>query len=187
MNLVDEHDGAGIILDLPHHRFQPLLEIAAIARAREQRAHVELEDGRVGQHLRHVAHDDAPRQTFRDRGLAHAGIADEKWIVLLPAAEHLNGARDLRAPPDQGIDPARARLLIEIDAIDLERVETALLLLAAIDGRCILVHAPHRARLGHAGPLGDAVTDIIDRVEPRHVLLLQEECGMALALGKDRH
>ncbi len=29
------------------------------------------------------------------------------------------------------------------------------------------------------------MADVIDRVEPRHVLLLQEEGGMALALGED--
>ena len=41
--------------DLLHDGFQPLLEIAAVARAGEQRAHVEREHGGVGEHLRHVA------------------------------------------------------------------------------------------------------------------------------------
>ena len=77
MDLVDEHDGAGIILDLAHHGLEPLLEIAAIAGAGEQRAHVELEDGGFGEHLRHVAHDDAAGQAFGDGRLADAGIADE--------------------------------------------------------------------------------------------------------------
>jgi hypothetical protein len=36
------------------------------------------------------------------------------------------------------------------------------------------------------GPLGDAVADVVDRVVARHVLLLQEIRGMALALGEDR-
>ena len=37
--------------------------------------------------------------------------------------------------------------------------------------------------------LGDAVADVVDGVEPRHVLLLQEEDGVALALGEqgDQH
>ena len=139
-----------------------------------------------GEHLRHVAHDDAARQTFGDGRLADAGIADEQRVVLLPAAQHLDGALDLGPAADQRIDAARPRLLVEVDAIDLERIGAALLLLAALDRRRVLVDAAHGARLGHAGPLGDAVADIVDRVEPGHVLLLQEEGGMALALGEDR-
>ena len=138
-----------------------------------------------GQHLRHVAHDDAARQALGDGRLADAGIAHEQRVVLLPPAQHLDGALDLRTAPDQGIDAAGARLLIEIDAIDLERIGAALLLLAALDGRRVLVDAAHGARLGHAGPLGDAVADIVDRVEAGHVLLLQEEGGVALPLGED--
>ena len=139
-----------------------------------------------GEHLRHVAHDDAARQAFGDGGLADAGIADEQRVVLLPAAQHLDGALDLGPAADQRIDAARPRLLVQVDAIDLERIGAALLLLAAFDRRCVLVDAAHGARLRHAGPLGDAVADIVDRVEARHVLLLQEEGGMALALGEDR-
>ena len=185
MDLVDEHDGAGIGLDLAHHRLEPLLEIAAIARAGEQRAHVELEDGGIGQHLRHVAHDDAAREALGDRRLADAGIADEERVVLLPPAQHLDGALDLGPAADQGIDAARAGLLVEVDAVDFERIGAALLLVAALDRRRVVVHAAHGARLRHAGPLGDAVADIVDRVEAGHVLLLQEEGGVALALGED--
>ena len=35
------------------------------------------------------------------------------------------------------------------------------------------------------GALGDAVADVLDRIEARHFLLLQEIGGMALALGED--
>ena len=55
VDLVDEHDGAGIALDLLDDRLEALLEIAAIARAGEQRAHVELEDGAVLEDLGHLA------------------------------------------------------------------------------------------------------------------------------------
>ena len=59
-------------LQLGHHRLQPLLEVAAIARAGQQRAHVEREDGGLGQHFRHVALDDALGQALGDGGLADA-------------------------------------------------------------------------------------------------------------------
>ena len=60
------------------------------------------------QHLRHFAVDDAARQPFGDRGLADAGLADEQRIVLLPAAQHLDGAVDLGVAADQRIDLAVA-------------------------------------------------------------------------------
>ena len=137
------------------------------------------------EHLRHVALDDLARQALGDRRLADAGIADEQRVVLLAAAEHLDGALDLGLAADQRIDAARPRLLVEVDAVGLERIGAALLLLAALDRRRAPRRRRARARLGHAGPLGDAVADVVDRVEAGHVLLLQEEGGMALALGED--
>jgi hypothetical protein len=65
-----------------HDRLQPLLEVAAIARAGEQRAHVERVDHRGQQHFGHIALDDLAREPFRDRGFADAGIAHIKRIVL---------------------------------------------------------------------------------------------------------
>ena len=53
--------------------------------------------------------------------------------------------------------------------------------------RALVVGPAHRLRLGGAGALGDAVTDVVDRVVTGHVLLLQEVGGVALALGEDRH
>ena len=98
----------GIVLDLLHHGLQALLEVAAIARAGQQRAHVEREDGGVLQHLGHLAVDDLARQAFGDGGLADAGIADEQRVVLLPAAQHLDGAQHLRLAADQRIDAGRS-------------------------------------------------------------------------------
>ena len=85
VDLVDEQDGAGIGLQLLDDLLEPLLEVAAIARAGEQRAHVERKDRGIAQHVRHFALDDAPRQAFGDRGLADAGLADEQRVVLLRA------------------------------------------------------------------------------------------------------
>src|SRR5215218_318350 len=106
-------------------------------------------------------------------------------VLPMPAAQHLDGAVDLRIAPDQRIDPALARLLVEVDAISLERVTLLFRLIAGL-GIGILVGAAHRARLRHARPLGDAMADVIDGIVARHVLLLQEIGGMAFALGEDR-
>ena len=117
VDLVDEQHRVRQLLQLGHDRLQPLLEIAAIARAGQQRAHVERIDHRVLQHFGHVALDDLARQAFGDRGLADAGIADIERVVLRAAAQDLDGAVDLRPAADQRIDLAVLRLLVEIDAI----------------------------------------------------------------------
>ena len=48
VDLVDEQDRVGQLLELGDDLLQPLLEVAAIAGAGEQRAHVERVDHRVG-------------------------------------------------------------------------------------------------------------------------------------------
>ena len=72
-------------LQLGNDCLQPLLEVATIARASQQRAHVKREDGRLGQDLGHVALDDALGQALGNGGLTDTGIADIKRIVLGPA------------------------------------------------------------------------------------------------------
>src|ERR1700739_3626508 len=99
--------------------------------------------------------DDAARQAFRDCGLADTGLADEQRIVLLPPAQHLDGAVDLGIPADQRIDLALARLLVEVDAISVERIALLLLLVAGLGVGFFVGTAP-RARLRHARPLGRA-------------------------------
>ena len=132
-------------------------------------------------------------KSLGDRRLADAGVADQQRVVLLPPAQHLDGALDLGLAADQRVDAPVARLAIEIDAIGVERT-FLLLALGAVLGLlrlariAVFVDAARRARrIGEAGPLGDAVADVVDRVVAGHVLLLQEEGSVALALGEDRH
>jgi hypothetical protein len=184
MDLVDEHDGAGIGFELLDHLLEPLLEVAAVARAGQQRAHVEREYGGVLEHVGNFAVHDPPRQAFRDRSLSHAGIADEQRVVLLPPAEDLDGAVDLGIAADQRIDLSLAGFLVEIHAVGIEGIALLLGVIARL-GVGLVLRTPYWTGLGHAGALGDAVTDVVHRIVARHVLLLQEVGGMALALGKD--
>ena len=176
-----------MLLELLHHRLEPLLEVAAVAGAGEQRAHVEREDRGVRQHARRLAVDDLAREALGDGGLADAGVADEQRVVLAPAAQHLDAALDLEVTADQRIDVAPAGLVVEIDAVFLQRG-----LLGVLGVRCLLLRlrravcSLHRAGLPIGRVLRDAVADVIDGVVAGHVLLLQEIGGMALALGEDR-
>src|SRR3546814_8711652 len=83
------------------HALQPLLELAAIFGARDQRAHVEREQTAVLQAVGDVAIGDAQRQSLGDRGLADAGLADQDRVVLGPAGEYLHGAANLLVAADE--------------------------------------------------------------------------------------
>ena len=166
---------APISLDLAHHRLEPLLEIAAITRAGEQRAHVELEDGGIGQHF-----GTSPMTMRRARPSAIAvlptpGSPTKSGLFFWRRHRTWMVRWIFRPASDQGIDAARAGFLVEVDAVDFERIGAALLLVA-LDRRRVVVH-PRTVRVRHPGPLGDAVADIVDRIEAGHVLLLQEEGG----------
>ena len=121
MDFVDEQNGVLVLLDFLHHLLQALFEIAAIARAGEQRAHVEREHGRIGQNLGHVRVDDLARQALGDRRLADAWIANQQRIVLLSAAQHLDGALHFGLAANERIDAPFSRLPIEVDAISFQR------------------------------------------------------------------
>src|SRR3546814_16410494 len=78
----------------------PPLELAAERVAGDQRAHVQRQHALAAQALGHLVFDDALRQTFDDRGLAHARFADQHRVVLGPALQHLDGAADLLVAAD---------------------------------------------------------------------------------------
>ena len=108
--------------DLGEHRLQPLLELAAIFRAGDQRAHVERHQLLVLQAFRHVAVDDAEREALGDGGLADAGLADQHRVVLGAAGEHLDGAADFLVAADDRIELAVARRLGQVARVFLQRV-----------------------------------------------------------------
>jgi hypothetical protein len=182
-------------LDLLHDLLQALLEIAAVARAGEKGTHVQGEHRGVLQDLRHLVPDDLPREPFGDGGLADARIADEERVVLLAPAEDLDRALDLRLAPDQGVDLAVLRLLVEVDAVGVQGVTLLLLPRVVVApatpaaGRSLvggfLLRPARRAVVRQPRALGDAVADVVDRVVAGHVLLLQEVGGVAFALGED--
>ncbi len=188
MDLVDEQHRIGMRFELVDHGLQPLLEIAAIAGTRQQRAHVERIDRGLGQHLGHLVADDLPRQPLGDGGLADARVADQQRVVLAPAAQHLDAALDLVVAPDQRIDVALSRLGVEIDAVFRKRgVALRIAIVVRISGLVVeLRRAGHLPRFAVGRILGNTVGDEIDRVVAGHVLFLQEIGGIRFALGEDR-
>ena len=109
-------------LDLGEHGLQPLLELAAIFGAGDQRAEIERQHLLVLEALRHVAIDDAVRQALDDGGLADARLADQHGIVLGAAGEHLDGAPDLLVAADHRIELPLGGGLGEIAGVALQRI-----------------------------------------------------------------
>ena len=108
VELVDEEDdAAGGLLDLVQDGLQALLELAAVLGAGEEGADVERDHAAVAKRVRDVAVDDSLGEALDDRGLAHAGLADQDGVVLGPAREHLDHTADLLVAADDGVELLR--------------------------------------------------------------------------------
>ena len=74
----------------------------------------------LAERFRHVAGDDALGQALHDRGLAHAGLADEHGVVLGAAGQDLHDAAHFLVAADDGVELALARHLGEVAPVLLE-------------------------------------------------------------------
>ena len=123
VQLVDEkNDLPGGVFNFLEHGLEPVFKLAAILRSGQHRAQVERDHALVLENLRHVARDNALRQTFDDGGLAHAGLADQHRIVLRAAGKHLHHAADFLVASDDGIELSLARLLGQVAGVTLQRL-----------------------------------------------------------------
>ena len=192
VQLVDEGDDLALgVGDLLEDGLQPVLELAAVLRARDHRTDVERDDALVAQALGHVALDDAPREPFDDRGLADAGLADEHRVVLRAAREHLDDSPDLLVAPDHRVEPALARLFGEVATEALERLVLVLGVLARdlVAAAHVLERAEQRvvADTRGAQQVADTAGELAHREQ--HVLgreVVVAEVG-ALAVGRLEH
>ncbi len=184
VDLVDEQHRVGDLLQRSDHALQALLEITAVLGAGNQRAQVQRVDHRIGQYFRHLAVDDALGQAFGNGSLAHAGLAHVQRIVLAAAAQDLDGPFDLVTTTNQRVDTAGLGRLVEVAGELGQGIALALAL-----------HALRTAfpiqRRGHVGViatvLAHAVGQVIDHVQPGHILLVEVIDRVGLLLAKDRH
>ena len=127
VQLVDERDDlARRVLDVVEHGLQPLLELAAVLRARDHRAEVKRDHGLVAQALWHIALDDALGEALDDRGLADAWLADQHRIVLGATGQHLHDATNLVVASDDRVELAFAGGLGQVGGVLLQRLVAAL-------------------------------------------------------------
>ena len=132
MHLVNKQDnvvGFGRLLD---HVLESLLKLTAILGARNKTRQVERPDILVHKVLGHIASSNLLRQALDDSRLAHAGIAQDKRIVLGAARKDLHHALDFLFATNHGIELAVARLLRKVGGELLECVGATPLLLRGI-------------------------------------------------------
>src|SRR5688500_19024226 len=122
MNIVDEQDRVRFLLAAIQQLRHALLEVAATARAGDQRTKTERADLRVAQDAGHRTLLNPQRKTFGERRLADAWLADQERVVRPPRAEDLDHPLDLEAPADQRIDLPGGRARNQIGRVRLERI-----------------------------------------------------------------
>ena len=105
VQLVDEQDDLALACgDLLQDGLEPLLELAPVLRARDERPDVERPHALALEARRDVAGDDPLREPLGDRSLPHAGLADQHGVVLRAPREHLDRAADLLVAPDHRVE-----------------------------------------------------------------------------------
>ena len=132
VHLVDKQDdvvGLGCLLD---HVLEALLKLTAILGTRNKTRQIERPDILVHKVLGHIAGSNLLRQSLDDGRLAHAGVAQDKWVVLGAARKDLHHALDFLFAANHGIELAVARLLREVGRELLKRISATPLLLRGI-------------------------------------------------------
>ena len=119
VRLVDEENDVVLFLYLIDDALDALLEHAAQHRARDEAAHLKLDDMRIAQPCRDLfrLELDQPREAFDDGGLADAGLADEhRRIRTLAVREDLDHLQDLVLAADGRRDLVLPRQLVHRNA-----------------------------------------------------------------------
>ena len=180
MDLVDKENDVLLLLQLGEHRFQSLLEIPAILGPRDKRSEVKCIDQGIGKHLGYITIDNLLGHALRDCGFADTGFTDEQRIVLAPAAKNLDGTLHLEVPPDERVDAPLSGLLVEIHGKLFERgfLSAALFLFLLEQQRIALIALV-------VEDLGYAVRNVIDYIEPGHILQTEKVNGMRLLLAEE--
>ena len=184
VQFVDEQQDASLALaHLFEHGLEPLLKFAAVLCARDQRAHIERENGLVLQSLGHVAAHDALRQALGDGRLADARLADEHGVVFRLAREDAHDVADLLIAADDRVHLALAGTLDEVGAVLFERVIGVLGVVARDGAGLDLFQLRRKARLRDAMGAEDAL-DVGGLVgEDAEHQVLNGDIGVAAVFG----
>ncbi len=115
--IYEEDDLSVAVHDILDHSLEPLLELALILRARDERTHIEGEDLAVLKVLGDLPVDYLGGDAFGDGGLADTRLAHEDRVVLRAPAKDLKHTPDLLVPPDHRVELSLRRGLVEVYGI----------------------------------------------------------------------
>ena len=128
VDLVDEQDDVSGGLDLAQQALDPLLELAAELSARHQAGQVQQENLLVFQARRHLPFGNALRNALGNGRLAHARLTDEAGVILLAAAQDLDGAVNFAVTADDIIQLALPGLAGQVLAVGVQKLAAGRLL-----------------------------------------------------------
>ena len=123
VQLIDEQDDLALgLLHLVQHGFQPFLKLAPVLGARDQRAHVQRENGLVLQLLGDILLHDSLGKPLGNGGFANAGFADEHRVILRLPGQNADDVPDFLIPSDHRIHLLLSCPLDQISAVLFQRV-----------------------------------------------------------------
>ena len=167
VQLVDEEDDLPLrLLDLVQNGLQAFFKFATVLRARDERTHVEREDGAVLQPLGHVTAHDTLGKALGDGGLADARLADEHRVVLGFTRQDADDIADLRVAADDGVKLLAAGAPDKVGAVFLERVVGLLGIVR-----------------GHGS--GFDLAQLVGKAAARDAVALEQLLDVARSLGED--
>ena len=123
MEFIDEEDDLAVrLLDFVQDGFQTFFELAAELGSRNQRAHVQREQGLVLEVVRYIALDDALGKAFGNGRLTDTGFADEARVVLGLPAQDADDVSDLVVTADDRVQLLVPGHLGQVRAVFLQDV-----------------------------------------------------------------
>ena len=123
VQFIDEQDDLALgLLHLVQHSFQPFLKFAPVLGARDQRAHIQRENGLVLQLFGDVLLHDSLGKSLGNGGFAHAGFTDENGVVLRLPGQNADNVPDFLIPADHRIHLLLSCPLDQIGAVLFQRV-----------------------------------------------------------------
>ena len=123
VQLIDEQDNPALgLLHLVQHGLQAFFKFAPVLCARDQRAHVQRENGLVLQLLGDILLHDSLGKSLGNGGFAHAGFTDENGVVLRLPGQNADDVPDFLIPADHRVHLLLSCPLDQIGAVLFQRV-----------------------------------------------------------------
>ena len=123
VQFIDEQDDLALgLLHLVQHGFQPFLKLAPVLGTRDQRAHIQRENGLVLQLFGDILLHDSLGKSLGNGGFTYAGFADEHRVILRLPGQNADDVPDFLIPADHRIHLLLSCPLDQIGAVLFQRV-----------------------------------------------------------------